>query len=182
VEEALSGRLFKGACLGIIGLTLATTVSPAEAGGYVYYGHSGHYHGGSDDWAYGLVGGLIGLGLGIALTSYLNAPKRVYVPPPVYAPPPAYTPSQSYAPPPSYTPPTYSAFAPTPSAVAAPVRIQPALAPADVINAVPTSPVYLSNSGGYCRDFQASGVFSGVMRPVVGTACQGPDGVWRVVR
>jgi hypothetical protein len=182
-------RLFKCACLGVIGLALATTASPADAGGYAHYGHSGHYHGGgNDDWAYGLFGGLIGLGLGIALSSYLNAPKPVYVPPPVYPPPPSYSPPPSYTPPSVYTPPsasapqTYSTFAPMPSAVAAPLRLQPASVPTDAISAVPTSQVYLSSSGAYCRDFKATGLVGGVTRPIAGTACQGADGVWRVVR
>lgn len=59
-------------------------------------------------------------------------------------------------------------------------------APAPVV-VEPLSPTYLAPSGvapsgRYCREFQGSGVIGGRRVPIYGTACQQPDGAWRVVR
>ena len=54
-------------------------------------------------------------------------------------------------------------------------------APAPMVVA-PASPTYLAPSGRYCREFQGSGVIGGQRVPIYGTACQEPDGAWRVVR
>jgi hypothetical protein len=77
-------------------------------------------------------------------------------PPPVYYPPP---PRVVYAPP----PPPPVVYAPAP------------------IDAVPASAPYRTSSGQYCREYQAQVVVGGVARPSYGTACQQPDGSWRVV-
>lgn len=86
-------------------------------------------------------------------------PSRVVVvPPPVYyaAPPPAY-----YAPPPViYAPPPYGG---------------------PQIAASPASPVFRTQQGQYCREYQATVVVGGVPQASYGTACLMPDGVWRVV-
>jgi hypothetical protein len=76
-----------------------------------------------------------------------------YAPPPVYYPPP---PRVVYAPPPVV-------YAPAP------------------IDAVPASAPYRTSSGQYCREYQAQVVVGGVAQPSYGTACQQPDGSWRVV-
>ena len=80
-----------------------------------------------------------------------------------YAPPPVY-----YAPPPPvvYLPPP-AAYAP--SAYAQPLAAQPA------------SPVYQAPNGQYCREYQTTVSVAGRPQPSYGTACQQPDGVWRVV-
>jgi hypothetical protein len=81
---------------------------------------------------------------------------RYYAPPPVYyAPPPAVV----YVPAPAYGPSSY----------AAPVAAQP------------TSPVYQSANGQYCREYQTTVHVAGRPQPSYGTACLQPDGVWRVV-
>jgi len=77
----------------------------------------------------------------------------VYAPPPVYYPPP---PRVVYAPPPVV-------YAPAP------------------IDAVPASAPYRTSDGRYCREYQAQVMVGGVPQPSYGTACQQPDGSWRVV-
>jgi hypothetical protein len=62
------------------------------------------------------------------------------------------------------------------------VRPPPVIVAPGPIDAVPTSPTFLSRSGQYCREFQSSAVIAGRPQPVYGTACQQPDGAWRVVR
>lgn len=78
--------------------------------------------------------------------------------PPVYVapPPPAY-----------YYPPPPVVYAPQ---------------PAPGLYADPAGPVYVSPNGAYCREFQTSAVIDGRRQPMHGTACQQPDGSWRVVR
>lgn len=78
-----------------------------------------------------------------------------YAPPPVYYPPPP--PRVVYAPPPPVV------YAPAP------------------IDAVPASAPYRTSDGRYCREYQAQVVVGGVPQPSYGTACQQPDGSWRVV-
>jgi hypothetical protein len=80
-------------------------------------------------------------------------PLFAYGPPVYYPPPPAYY----YAPPPVV-------YAPPPMA------------------ATPTGPAYVGRSGAPCREFQTSGLVGGRMEQLYGTACQQPDGSWRVVR
>jgi hypothetical protein len=78
---------------------------------------------------------------------------------PAYYPPPAY-----YYPPPVYyypPPPTY--YAPPPVAYA-----PPAAAPAPSL-------------GEHCREYQSSSTIDGRAQPTYGTACQQPDGTWRIV-
>ena len=75
--------------------------------------------------------------------------------PPLYVPPRAY-----------YYPPPPVVYAPPPPG----------------LSATPAGPVYLGPSGAYCREFQTSALIGGRMEPMYGTACQQPDGSWRVVR
>jgi hypothetical protein len=86
---------------------------------------------------------------------YVYAPPRnvFYVPPPrvVYLPPPP--PSVVYVP------------APAPAPVAA----------------VPSSPVYQTADGRYCREYQATVTVGGTAQSSYGTACLEPDGAWRIV-
>lgn len=94
---------------------------------------------------------------------YVGPPPVYYAPPPVvydtapaptyYAPAPAYAPAPNYAPPPSATP----------------------------MRADPASPVYKSTDGRYCREYQATVTVDGQPQPSHGTACQDPDGTWRIV-
>jgi len=71
--------------------------------------------------------------------------------------------------PPIYRPPVYVR---PPAVIVAPGRI----------NAIPTTPTYVTPSGNHCREFQSSGVIAGRTQPIYGTACLQPDGSWRVVR
>jgi len=95
----------------------------------------------------------VGIGIGIGLPLFAYPPP-VYVPPPrvVYYPPPPVV----YAPPPA-------AYAPG-------------------LYADPAGPMYVGPGGAYCREFQTSGIIDGRRQPMHGTACQQPDGSWRVVR
>jgi hypothetical protein len=79
-----------------------------------------------------------------------------------YAPPPVYY----YPPPPPrvvYVPAPQMAYAPAP------------------IDAVPASEPYRTSDGRYCREYQAQVMVGGVPQPSYGTACQQPDGSWRVI-
>ena len=80
---------------------------------------------------------------------------------PVFAfPPPVYVPPRVYYPPPPVV------YAPPPAG----------------LYANPGGPVYLGPNGAYCREFETSGLIDGRMERMRGTACQQPDGSWRVVR
>ena len=76
---------------------------------------------------------------------------------------PAYS-YRYYAPPPVYyVPPPHMVYGPPPVA------------------AQPASPVYQAPNGQYCREYQTTVYVAGRPQPSYGTACQQPDGVWRVV-
>ena len=92
--------------------------------------------------------------VGIGLGFSFGLPLFAYNPPVYYAPPPVHP----YRPPPVV-------YAPSPG-----------------LSATPTGPMYLGRSGTYCREFQTSGLVGGRMEQLYGTACQQPDGSWRVVR
>jgi len=47
--------------------------------------------------------------------------------------------------------------------------------------AAPASPIYQTQDGRVCREYQATINVDGVARPSYGTACQQPDGTWRIV-
>lgn len=49
------------------------------------------------------------------------------------------------------------------------------------VQAVPSSDVYQAQSGQYCREYQSQANIAGRMQYGYGTACQQPDGSWRVV-
>lgn len=72
---------------------------------------------------------------------------------------------------PAYSPPPQTVYAPPPAAYYGQAPIQ----------AVPASEVYQSQSGQYCREYQSSVRVGGQMQYGYGTACQQPDGSWRVV-
>jgi hypothetical protein len=82
---------------------------------------------------------------------YYGPPRAFYAPPPVY-----YAPPRVY-----YAPPVY--FAP-------PVYVQPA-------------PVYAPPQvqRGNCREYQSTAMVNGSVVPSYGTACQQPDGTWRLI-
>ena len=62
-----------------------------------------------------------------------------------------------------------------------PPRVVYVPAPPPVMSAVPASPVYRAPNGQYCREYQSTVSVGGVPQPSYGTACQQPDGSWRVV-
>jgi len=104
-------------------------------------------------WA--VFGGLTAL----SLAAIASHPRYVYAAP-VYAYPPAYY----YPPAPAYS------FVPPPA-------VSPMMTP---MAAQPTSGDFRSADGRLCRNYQAT-VSTAVGPQVVhGTACQGPDGIWRV--
>lgn len=76
-----------------------------------------------------------------------------------------------YAPPPVYYPPPPRVVYAAPPVVYAPAPI----------DAVPASDPYRTSDGRYCREYQAQVMVGGVPQPSYGTACQQPDGSWRVV-
>lgn len=76
-----------------------------------------------------------------------------------FYPPVVLAPSVVYAPPVVY---------------AAPVYQQP-------VQAVPTSDIYRTQDGQYCREYQSTATVSGRLQSTYGTACQDPDGTWRIV-
>ena len=88
---------------------------------------------------------------------YWWGPRVVYAPPPVIVVP---QPSVVYGPP-------------------APIYYQaPYQAP---LSAAPTSQPYRAADGRLCREYQTTINVGGVMQPSYGTACQQPDGTWRIV-
>jgi hypothetical protein len=62
-----------------------------------------------------------------------------------------------------------------------PPRVVYVPAPPPVMSAVPTSPIYRAPNGEYCREYQSTVTIDGQPQPSYGTACQQPDGSWRVV-
>ena len=72
---------------------------------------------------------------------------------------------------PAYSEPPQTVYAPPPAAYYGQAPIQ----------ATPASDVYQTQSGEYCREYQSSVRVGGQMQYGYGTACQQPDGSWRVV-
>lgn len=91
-----------------------------------------------------------------AYRPYYYAPYP-YPYPVYYAPPPVV-----YAPPPVYSAPQVVYAAPP------------------AVNATSTRE-YQDNNGRYCREYQRTAVIGGREQPVYGTACQMPDGAWRIM-
>lgn len=106
---------------------------------------------------------------------YHEGGARVFVGPPViwFSPPPVVVrpapPPVVYAPP----PPGVVYVQPPPAIVYAP--------PPGAVSAQPAGPVYQAQNGQYCREYQSTVRVGGVVRPSYGTACQQPDGSWRIV-
>jgi hypothetical protein len=111
------------------------------------------------------------VGVGVGFGGYYGGPFYH----PYYRP--WYGPGYYYAPPPVYVtpPPVVYEYAPAPT-YAAPV--QPSSAP---LRADPASPVYKSQDGRYCREYQSTVMVDGQSQQTHGTACQEQDGTWRVV-
>lgn len=59
------------------------------------------------------------------------------------------------------------------------VYVQPA--PNAPLDATPASAPYRTSDGQYCREYQAQVMVNGAPQASYGTACQQPDGSWRVV-
>ena len=86
------------------------------------------------------------------------------MPPPVYyAPPPRY-----------YQPPPRVIYAPPPTVVYAD--------PPQVIYAPPVVANNVQPSNQYCREYQSTTIVGGQQIASYGTACQQPDGSWRIVQ
>lgn len=74
-------------------------------------------------------------------------------------------------------------YAPPPVVYAAPPPVVYEPAPVYYerpLQAVPTSPVYRASNGQYCREYQTTIRVGGHYEDSYGTACQQPDGSWRV--
>lgn len=159
---------FKATAIALVAATSMTLAAPAFADGRYHggggpgWGWSGERHGGG----YGRHGGGYGYGGGhrdrgddglaaVAVIGgvLLGAALLSQAQQPVYSQPP----QTLYAPPPA----SYYGQAP--------------------LQAVPASDVYQTQSGQYCREYQSSVRVGGQMQYGYGTACQGPDGDWRVV-
>ena len=113
-------------------------------------------------------GGGVGFTFGF---SSAPAPYHSYYhprPAPYYAPPPVYYRGPVYAPPPVYVTPPPVYYAP-------PVYVEPA-----PIYAAPPYPPAQTPRGN-CREYQSTAIINGVAAPTFGTACQQPDGTWRLI-
>jgi len=154
----------KAAMLVLAGLTtVALPMAPALADGW----HGGERHGWErhgdwgDDWGGGRRHGgwdrgdedNDGAAIAVAAGVGLLLGAAVMSQPAYYAPPPV-------------------AYAPAPSGYYGQAPLQ----------AVPTSEVYRSTSGQYCREYQSTIRVGGRLQPSYGTACLGDDGDWRVVQ
>ncbi|KAB7738827.1 hypothetical protein F2P47_15430 [Parvibaculum sedimenti] len=95
----------------------------------------------------------VGIGFGFPLFA---GPAWGYYDPYYYAPPPV-----AYYPPPVV-------YAPRPVYYREPIQAEP------------TSPVYRDSGGQYCREYQTTVRVGGHYENSYGTACQQPDGSWRV--
>ena len=81
---------------------------------------------------------------------------------------PGYYAPYYYAPPPvAYYPPPV-VYAPRPAYYREPIQAEP------------TSPVYRDSDGQYCREYRTTVRIGGHYENSYGTACQQPDGSWRV--
>jgi len=138
-------------------ITVLATPALADGG----WGHGGWGHGCC--WG-GHSHNSFSLSLAFGFPSYPSYPAYpAYYPAPYYAyPAPVY-----YAPPVVYAPPP-AVYAP-PVAYAAPT-----------VSAVPTRD-FRDTAGRYCREYQRTAVIGGQQQQVYGTACQMPDGAWRIV-
>lgn len=167
---------FKATAIALVAATSMTLAAPAFAGGRPHGGggqgwgwsgqpyHGGGYHGGGGYRGDGGYRGYHGGGHhdddddGLAAVAViggvlLGAALLSQASQPTYSPPPQAV----YAPP----PPAYYGQAP--------------------LQATPASDVYQTQSGQYCREYQSSVRVGGQMQYGYGTACQQPDGSWRVV-
>ncbi|WP_448207211.1 hypothetical protein [Azospirillum sp. sgz302134] len=94
---------------------------------------------------------------------------------PVY---PAYPHHHYYYPPPVYVAPPPPVVYVEPAPPPAVVFTQPAPQPMAVN---PAGPAYVARSGQLCREYQSTVNIGGVPQQTHGTACQQPDGSWRIM-
>ncbi len=104
----------------------------------------------------------------VASLAATEAQARVFVGVGIGVPFGSYYPGYYYAPPPYY-------YAPAPVVYAPPVYAPPYVPPPPML-ANQTSPTFVDAAGRTCRDYQSASGYG-----PVGTACVGPDGVWRTV-
>lgn len=154
---------FKATAIALATATSLTFAAPAFAGGRHHgggggqgWGWSGERHnGGHGNYARGYRHGQDDNDNGLAAVAIIGGALlgAALLSQPAYSAPPQTV----YAPPPA----DYYGQAP--------------------LQATPTSDVYQSQSGQYCREYQSSVRVGGQMQYGYGTACQQPDGSWRVV-
>ncbi len=141
--------------LGLVGAVAAGLLAlpqPAAADSFSFgYSTGGHRHHGHGQRYYG----------------------RPYYGPPRYAFSYYYG-RPYYYPPPVYYYPQYVPVAPPP-VVYVPVPRAPAMA------AQPSSPVYQTQNGQYCREYQGTLNIGGQQQPSYGTACLQQDGSWKLM-
>ncbi len=151
----------KAAMLALVGFTsIALPMAPAFAGDWHGggrphgWGWDGGHHGG---WDRGHRdhdnGAAVAVAAGVGLLLGAAIMSQP-AEPAYYSPPPATV----YAPPPA----GYYSQAP--------------------VEATPTSDVYQTASGQYCREYQSTIRVGGQLQQGYGTACLGEDGAWRVVQ
>ena len=139
---------------------VAAFAAPAMAGNG--WGHGGWGHGG---WGHGCCWGGSHNSFSLSLAfGFPVSPGPFFAPAPVFFAPPVV-----YAAPPV----VYSA----PVVVAAPA---PVVAATPTVSAVPTRDFH-DTSGRYCREYQRTALINGRQQQIFGTACQMPDGAWRIV-
>ncbi|MEN6542653.1 hypothetical protein [Parvibaculum sp.] len=154
----------KAAMLALAGFTtVALPMTPALADGWHGGDRHGWEHGGWErdrdwgrhhgGWDRGRDDDDDGAAIAVAAGVGLLLGAAVMSQPAYYAPPPV-------------------AYAPAPSGYYGQAPLQ----------AVPTSDVYRSTSGQYCREYQSTIRVGGRLQQSYGTACLGEDGDWRVVQ
>jgi hypothetical protein len=156
-DQAMSRGIVAAVTLALAGAASLAVAPPAKADGFSLSYSTGHYGPGWDRHH----------------RHYHRPPPRVvyYAPRPVYRPPPRVI----YAPAPTVVyadPPPVIYAAPPPVVYAAPP-------PAVASNALPGGP--LQPPAPYCREYQTTTTVGGRTVSSYGTACQQPDGSWRLV-
>jgi hypothetical protein len=137
----------------LVFLTAIGTASPARADRGFGFRHHPFFLHGPFFFPHRFFFGFPGVGFPVPYPAVTYYPPGYYAPPPYYPPLSAYRPS-GYAPPPNYAP------APPPVADAAPPQ---------------------AAAQGNCREFQRAINVDGRSVMAYCTACQQPDGTWRII-
>jgi hypothetical protein len=149
--KARATTLVLGSALVLLGAIGTASPARADRGFGFHHHHPFFFHG--PFFFHNRFFGFPGFGFPAPYPAVTYYPPAYYAPLPDYPPPSAYPPS-GYAPPPNYAP------APPPVAAATPPQ---------------------AAAQGYCRKFQGSIKLDGRSVMAYCTACQQPDGTWRII-